>query len=442
MPKLYRQKMDEKKLDHQNTLTKEMVYIEDSGSWCANPLYFIYTLENGEKRCNAGCTDYDMNLYGIESQHADIFIECNTQSVHGHVILSMRCFKTSVSQVVFRLNNGLRVKSVHSNSTKLIVEQLDICSNGYRVTLDTPKAEGETINLEMVYGGQPLLSYPSFIKSERGLLWAETQLLPTLNFFPIDKYKLDLKIYLKPDKVFVCVGETMTKGEGGHLIHSKIPISGLSFAYGDYRYTNRHSDELEVNLYSEGLCDAEIHGVFERIFEILKFYLSIFQCLPYSKIHLCYDTRFEICSIHSNLIYLYRTDDVALSHELAHLWWGMSVSGNGPGWRWIHEGFADFFSELYMCHKDKKMEEKLKWIEKTSFDSLHPFDPINNYDTWFGMEDEMYAIYKERIEALVHKAGWKTFIRRIQKVLKEYSFNSITAHMLLKKLKEDNDGRL
>jgi aminopeptidase N len=223
------------------------------------------------------------------------------------------------------------------------------------------------------------------------------------------------------------IREEMYNGKHTVFFQSDQPVLGLSFSLDKYEVTSLCLDGITLNIYTT--CLDAAGQIIERAATTLNFYKNLFVLVPYRVLNFCYDPDFTICSTNSNLIYLYRTDEIAVSHELAHIWWGMCVTGNGPGWKWFHEAFADFFSELFLQKLNGEDPRIVFYAEGTT--GFNPYDVKNNY---FGMEDEEYECYKDYLKRMVINKGWEEFLMLLRHICDEYWFKSITIEHLIAKL--------
>ena len=122
---------------------------------------------------------------------------------------------------------------------------------------------------------------------------------------------------------------------------------------------------------------------FQNTPEILKFYDSINGPYPYQKLaNLQSNTRFGGMENAGNIFYdenkvngLHKIENL-VAHEIAHQWFGNSVTEKN--WRdiWLSEGFATYMTDLYLEHKygRQRLIERMK-MERDKVIGYNLFNP-------------------------------------------------------------------
>jgi len=103
--------------------------------------------------------------------------------------------------------------------------------------------------------------------------------------------------------------------------------------------------------------------------DILKYYIKLFGPYPYKKLaNVQSKTRFGGMENASNIFYAEksvtgkRNQETLLAHEIVHQWFGDSATEKDWPHLWLSEGFATYFTDIFIEHKygKSKLDERLK----------------------------------------------------------------------------------
>jgi hypothetical protein len=441
--KIYIENLDYKNLLHKQLyLCWQMLYLRLNDIWIANQIFSIYQKNEMSFKKIAGNCVAEPIFNKIISIVATINISTKSNNIKVEAKLITRCVKKVSNWIILRLNNSLMIDCIECKGKLLEYRYLDSCRNGFQIFFENTINYGEEVCINIKYSGTPFFRPPNFMNENTGLIWSEANILPITNFFPRDKYLLDVCYIYDKELDIVSCGELIKNDRKNRISFWKSckPMLGLSFSYGYYYIKKLKVENIFCYFYKTKDSVIDFVELENRLKDIIGFYSRIMGEIPYNSLNICYDQNFSICCINSNILYLYRIDDIAISHELAHLWWGMSITGNGPGWRWIHEGFAEFFSELYLWYKNGKMEEEIKKLTLHNIHEKNDFEPSKLLEVSFGMNDEEYEKYKNYIKEIIGKIGWNNFLYNIKKIVLEFNFQSITVEELMNILEVKNEG--
>ena len=102
---------------------------------------------------------------------------------------------------------------------------------------------------------------------------------------------------------------------------------------------------------------------------VLKYFTQVIGPFPFSKLaNVQSKTRYGGMENAGNIFYYEqsvtgkRNQENLIAHEIAHQWFGDSATETGWEHLWLSEGFATYFTDLYLEHKygKKRFEERLK----------------------------------------------------------------------------------
>ena len=256
------------------------------------------------------------------------------------------------------------------------------------VMFDKPLEIGSFKNLEIYYEGLPpkLLGHGPihWKKDSVGDHWISTvtQGIGTHWIMPC-KYLLNdepdsvrMNITVPKGLFAVCNGRLINrklsddKESFEWFVDNPVNVYNISFNIGNFKhfeipYTNNsgtHQLQFYVLPYHYNIAK----GYFKQCVEILNFYESIYDEYPW------WNDGFKIIESsysigsgmeHQSAITVglsYENDfwdySSLLIHEIAHEWWGNSVSVKDYGDIWLHEGFAVYNEMLFVEHKYGKYQ--------------------------------------------------------------------------------------
>jgi len=171
--------------------------------------------------------------------------------------------------------------------------------------------------------------------------------------------------------------------------------------------------------------------------DILKYYINLFGPYPYKKLaNVQSKTRFGGMENASNIFYAEksvtgkRNQKSLLAHEIVHQWFGDSVTEKNWSHLWLSEGFATYFTNVYLEHKFgktrldlrlKKQRQKIivfskRWhrpVVDTQTTNLMKLLNANSYEKggWF-------------LHMLRHKIGDKLFFKSIRTYYDTYKLKN------------------
>ncbi len=271
---------------------------------------------------------------------------------------------------------GMRVESVRENGRPIRFNQIE---DRLLLTLSSPSRVGEERVFIISYAGTPA---DGLIVSRNrhgnrtffGDNWPNRarNWLPTIDH-PADKATCEFVIRAPAGYQVIANGllveETDLPG-GMRLTHWKTeaPLPTKVMVFGAARFAVRHEGEyqnvpIQTWVYPEDR-DAGFYD-FGVATDMLAFFEQRIGPFPYEKLaNVQSKTRYGgmenagAIFYNENAITGERTNEVTVAHEIAHQWFGDSVTEADWPHIWLSEGFATYFAELYFEHAQG--EERLK----------------------------------------------------------------------------------
>jgi aminopeptidase N len=315
---------------------------------------------------------------GYDVQHYDLNITSNfpQPGIEGTVIIS-----AIATQTLARFNvdlGGFELNSVTLNGEPADYERYD---RELSLTPEEPLQVGDNFTVEIAYTGEPGnnldLSYDfgtGWVQYARGVYVASepdgASLWFPCNDHPLDKATFDLNVTVNSDYVVAANGLLMDTIENGetttYVWQSTSPMATYlaSVNIGEFEVQTDETDSgIPIRNYFPRRLAADLEETFENQAEIIEFFESIIGDYPFeaygavvADTNLYFALENQTLSLFGRDMVRGNPDDVedVIAHELAHQWFGNSISVYS--WRdiWLNEGFATYFATLWYEHKEGK----------------------------------------------------------------------------------------
>jgi len=240
----------------------------------------------------------------------------------------------------------------------------------------------DTVSMEIDYTGIPadglIISKNKYgKKSFFGDNWPNRahQWLPVVDH-PSDKALVSFEIIAPKDMDVIASGKFLQRVRNEHsitwLYQTDVPLATKVMVFGATpfhikNYGMYHNIPVSGWIYK----DAPVNGLddYAVSMKILKYYDSLIGPYSYSKLaNVQSKTRFGGMENAGNIFYYENSVDGnakvenLIAHEIAHQWFGNSVTEKNWKDIWLSEGFATYLTDLYLEHTygKKKLQERMK----------------------------------------------------------------------------------
>ena len=142
--------------------------------------------------------------------------------------------------------------------------------------------------------------------------------------------------------------------------NNEVPAYTFGFAIGVFNHTIIKHKETLLNCYSASHTIAQLDTIFQYTADMIEFFESktgvYYQNKSYNQIlignHYQEMAGFAVLKeTYGDMILKDSTETNLVSHEMAHQWWGNSITCERWGEFWLNESFATFMSAAYNEHR-------------------------------------------------------------------------------------------
>lgn len=317
------------------------------------------------------------NDYDVEYVKMDLQVSNTSAAISGSVLTRARIVAASMSDYYFELSDQLSVDSAKLNGIPVSVTQVNNFVR--KIMLPVPLVQNTVFEAEIFYQGIPSGGSGFFTN---GVLNQADNSIPvqvthtvsaayhSRDWWPCkqsltDKIdSADIRITV-PNGLKVASNGLLTNTTPIGATHQRFEWSTryptdyylLSFAvapYQEYHYYMHFSGSSDSMLVQNFIYDhpsilAQHQGKLDTIGHIINYFSDIFGKYPFDK------EKAGICMAplsggmeNQTMVTLGSLDFPLIAHELAHQWWGNSVTCRSMKDMWLNEGWATYSTELFV----------------------------------------------------------------------------------------------
>lgn len=318
----------------------------------------------------------NQDLYDVTRYFLDLEFIPTTRTVTGSVTISLTPAQGGFDQVVFDLYDNMTVSQVARGAQLLSFSR---GSNQLTIVLDRPFAAGEPLELKVTYSGTPLDSAGAFgwnkyffPPTQRNMAWSLSEPEGARSWWPC-KDRPDDKAMVE---MWWTVPSTWTATGNGVLIGTEtlpssrkrykwrpsdplttylVSIAATVYVKVSDSYTPLAGGTMPIDHYVYSELRNQAIESFAPTASMIGFYARTFGEYPFVADKYGHSTfPFGGAMEHStNTSYGYflvdggHANDYVIAHELAHQWWGDSISPQTWPDVWLNEGFATYSEALW-----------------------------------------------------------------------------------------------
>lgn len=284
--------------------------------------------------------------------------DMSNKSFTGTVNINFRIGPTA-KEVVFDCGN-LQIKEVAGKNV------VNYEQKNQKVIISLDGRDKEETHIRIKYSGSASQGMV-FLPEGKGVYTVfSTSQWMVCNDSPSDKAKFKIDLSIPKGNLCVASGvlkNTSDKGDKTEYSWAQdyeSPSYTYGFAIGSFNKAQETHGETSLNYYSASYTEEELKTIFQPTGEIIDFFeaksgVPYIQS-SYSQIlignHYQEMSGFSVLKeSYGDLVLKDRKETNLISHELAHQWWGNSITCENWNHFWLNEGLATFMSAAFNEHK-------------------------------------------------------------------------------------------
>jgi aminopeptidase N len=439
-------------------------------------------------------------MFDVKKYQIDIDFKPRRSFISGKAIVEIESNVTNLSSVKFKLNPELDVLRIYDEERRELFFNRDKLRNILYVYFIRPPPQKKPYSLEIYYRGKIKLPTETadivtgtYIHegSDQNVTYDYVPSQPDTflfskrsNWYPSppnddDYFKARLRVIVPPKYQCVSNGELIeqsrlnevekveeieTTGNSVYIFETKNPLKYISFIVGKFITVEEDFDSIPYrHFYAPGVS-FQRKGLLNTAKNIVQFYESIFGLFPYEKLSIV-RRPWTTTGGHSpasfiviNELYgaqdpsllakvgspvdLSRWKEYFMAHEIAHQWWGQSITLKTYHDQWLSEGLAQFSSILYLKEKygDGVFSYILKkfsqWSEKKSKWGPIILGARLSYHDFKAYQAIIYNKTALILNMLKDFLGEELFFQGLKEFFEKYKYGSASTHNFIKTFEE------
>jgi aminopeptidase N len=387
-------------------------------------------------------TGFDVQHYAI-----DISIDPVSKTVTGHVDVRFAVVAAACDSLALHLNDNMTVTGVTMGVTSLPFTRGD---HRVRIHLGGVYTWGDTLTVRVAYTGAPV--QPQGLRFHPKVIYNLSEPDMARNWLPCydepwDKATSEM-ICTVPSTLFcasngillsavVNPGGTTTYHWKTKYVHStysiSVAISAYAFFSHWYHYAKTDSMEMPYYVYPDEYSDALVS--FSNAPAMMEFFSDTFGEYPF--VDEVYGTalaaiggameNFTCTTYGASLVDGSHTYDWVVAHEMAHSWFGNSVTLADWPDIWLNEGFATYGDALWHEHAGgwSALNARLENFKSEYFaeDAVARFPVYDPQNLWGGTVYEKGAWV---LHMLRYVMGESAFFEALRSYVEAFGYSIAT----------------
>jgi aminopeptidase N len=379
---------------------------------------------------------------GYDVQHYDITlnVEMAQDIIHGSAIIEARA---TGNLSAFDLDfSGLNILVVQVNYVNAQYSR-----NGTELTV-TPAGmlnNGDQFEIRVDYEGTPQqVSDPSLAVGE-GIGWLDfasgaytiSEPSGSMDWFPSNNYPTDKATYtfrVTVGKPYVVAANgllTDTSDNGDTTTYTweeNHPMASYLATVNIAKFNERTAtgpDGLPIRNYFEASLSSDVIAEYDSLPDMIAFYSDLIGPYPFEAYGVVVMPESVGVAMENQTLSVFGADmsfEDAISHELAHQWFGDSVTLSSWPDIWLNEGFATFMEWLWVEHTQGK-DAFNRYVDQMYQSAQGMFPPGNPAPSTL-FDGSVYIRGGLVLHALRLKVGDETFYQILRTYYQRYQYSN------------------
>ena len=275
---------------------------------------------------------------------------------------------------------------------------------------------------------------------------------------PSDKATFSAKFTVKDEHTVASIGNYTVKDNGNgtksYYFEHNYPIATylMAFAIGDYKKIEMEYNELPIHIYSLASDTTASKYYYQKVPAMLESYEKYFGDYPFEKVG--YVNTPTGSMEHQTMVSMdwriiresiSKRDSIALTaaHELAHQWFGNSITPINFGEAWLNEGFATYSEALWLednfgfnSYLSKIRQDVTQYLSYVGIEGLLP---LYNFNRAGNSSNYPITIYKKGsavLGLLRYKLGDSIFFDALKEYSNSFKYSNVSTIDLLNTFEE------
>jgi aminopeptidase N len=295
--------------------------------------------------------------------HYDVRLRLDlaAESVSGALAATARGHGTGSTSLVLDVGE-LTIDSVTAGSQRLA---FSVTEHRLSVSLPAPLSEGRSSRVSVTYHGQPKRGLRFFKDRQQAYtVFSTSQWMPAVDA-PDQKATLRLRLSVPDGLTAVASGREVKRRQqpAGRVEHewvqdTPLPTYVFGFAVGPFRRVGETHRGVRLEYLGASFSDSELRRVFAETGSMLEFFEeragAPYPGPSYTQVLAAGGVEQEVGRFtllgesYGRRVLAEPSDLWLMAHELAHQWWGNSVTCRDWNHFWLNEGMATFLADAYL----------------------------------------------------------------------------------------------
>lgn len=334
--------------------------------------------------------------YDMKHMKMDLVLDYDARSVAGTVSSTLSPLNDNLTQIEFDAVDlnisavGLFMDtSTASGSTNGIIPlNFEMKAGKLVITLDRPYNSDEEITIQTTYQANPQLGLyfvepDSAYPNKHQQIWTQGEMIESRNWIPSfdatnDRMTTEMRVTVPAGQMAISNGELLSIEEntdaGTVTYHWRENVAHvtylISLVVGDYVEHKTTWDGIPVMYYVHPSESDKVERSFGETPAMMQFFSDVTGIrYPYEKYAQTTIEDFMFggmenisatsqtnTTLHDERAHLDRSSHGLVAHELAHQWFGDLITTKDWANVWLNEGFATYFTGLYIEHSRGRRE--------------------------------------------------------------------------------------
>jgi aminopeptidase N len=397
------------------------------------------------------------NAAAIDVQHysLDLRVDPASKSLRGRVEVRSKLLASAPTELSLDLSRALMVDAVALNGKPADFEHHD---DQIRIAVKEPHPKGESLSIAVTYHGTP---------DGKGFTFTERNGQPAISSYGMPftarqwwPSKDDLADKADSADIAITVPLPLTAASNGKLVATETNVDGtrtfrwrvgypiypdtVSVAIAEYkvfedRYRAADGTVMPLQFYVFPPDEEKARRDFSVIPDIMRSHVQRFGEYPFLRekygvaefATYSFREHQTLPSYAEKLITGDHANDAILAHELAHQWFGNSLSVRD--WRhvWLNEGFATYAAMLWLERSKGAAAYRAEMLKIAQDDALQ--GPVFMTDVTDNKQLFGAATFDKGawvLHMLRHVMGDQKFFEALRAYVAEYSYRNVTTEDL------------